>query len=75
MKPAATINTTHPLMRCCRHVHVLTLCAAADVVSADLSELVFVLLGSVGATAAVICDRERESRDTASVTMFQYDHE
>lgn len=39
-----------------------TLRAAADVVPADLSELLYVLAGSVSTTAAVICDPDREQR-------------
>lgn len=41
-----------------RHMHTLTLCAAADIILADLSECFLVLLWSVGTTAAVICDRD-----------------
>lgn len=39
------------------HAH-FTLRAAADVVPADPSELLFVLAGGVGATAAVICHKQ-----------------
>lgn len=37
-------------------LHTLTLCAAADIVFADLGECFLVLFGTVGTTAAVICD-------------------
>lgn len=36
-----------------------TLCAAADVVSADLAELLLVLTGGVSTTAAAVCDKVR----------------
>ena len=54
LKTTDTINanvSTNGFLQTCAHV---TLRAAADVVPADLSERLFVLSGSVGATAAVI---------------------
>lgn len=58
-KPSAQAPThTHTLSHSCGGAHV-TLCAAADVVPADLCEFLCLPAGGVGATAAMICNQQR----------------
>lgn len=45
-----------------------TLCAAADIVAADLSELLYLLAGCVGMAASVICKKETNKK-TGSVIL------
>lgn len=49
---------THTPDNWCGGAHV-TLCAAADVVPADLCEFLCLPAGGVGATAAMICNQQR----------------